>query len=168
MSTEKLMRLRPRPGFNSLAWLVWHMPRAEDIGSNIVIAGHPQVCDEGDWLQRMDVLRRDGCTGMTAQEGDEPNERINVDALLAYRTAVGRWSREIIRDLQPEVLDEVIDAALLQSARRGSVRPECRMGASTLGGEGESLHVVVDGTGPFPCYFGRMLRSPWATGLPTI
>jgi hypothetical protein len=44
-------------------------------------------------------------------------EQINVDALLAYRGAVGRRTREIIRNLQPEVLDEVIDAALVQRAR---------------------------------------------------
>lgn len=111
------MRLRPQPGFNSLAWLVWHMTRAEDVGMNVIIAERPQVLDQGDWLPRMNVLRRDVGTGMTAAEVDEFNERINVDELLDYRVAVGRRTREIIRELQFEVLGEVIDAALLQRAR---------------------------------------------------
>ncbi len=115
--TDEQMRLRPQSGFNSLAWLLWHMTRAEDVGMNVVIAERPQVLDEGAWLPHMNILRRDVGTGMTEPEVDELNERINLDALLAYRVAVGLRTREIIRDLQPEVLDEVIDAALVQRAR---------------------------------------------------
>lgn len=115
--TNEQMRLRPRSDLNSLAWLLWHMTRAEDVGVNVIIVGHPQVLDEGDWHQRMNILRRDVGTGMTALEVDEFNERINIDALLAYRAAVGIRSREIIRDLQLEALDEVIDGVLVQRAR---------------------------------------------------
>ncbi len=28
---EEQLRVRPHPSFNSLAWLFWHMTRAEDI-----------------------------------------------------------------------------------------------------------------------------------------
>jgi hypothetical protein len=114
---QEQMRLRPRSDLNSLAWLLWHMTRAEDLGINVIIAGRSQVLDESDWLSRMNILRRDIGTGMTSPEVDEFNERINIDALLAYRAAVGRRTRKVIRDLRPEVLDEVIDAALVQRAR---------------------------------------------------
>ena len=36
--TEEQLRARPLPGFNSLAWLFWHMTRGEDLGMNLVIA----------------------------------------------------------------------------------------------------------------------------------
>jgi hypothetical protein len=109
--------MRPRPGFNSLAWLLWHMTRGEDVGINLVIVERQQVLDEGDWPARLNILRRDGGTGMTAAEVDEFNEQISVDALLAYRVAVGHRTREIVRDLPPDILDRVIDAALVQRAR---------------------------------------------------
>jgi hypothetical protein len=111
---EEQMKLRPRPGFDSLAWLLWHMTHAEDVSINLVIAERPQVLDEGDWPARLNTLRRDAGTGMTAAEVDAFNERIDVDALLAYRGAVGHRTRDIVRDLPPDMLDEGIDAALVQ------------------------------------------------------
>jgi hypothetical protein len=65
----------------------------------------------------MNILRRDVGMGMTAPEVDALSKRIHVEALLAYRMAVGRRTREIIRDLPLEVLDEVIDSGLVQQAR---------------------------------------------------
>jgi hypothetical protein len=54
---------------------------------------------------------------MTQPEVDEFNERIDVAALLDYRAAVGRRTRELLVDLRPETLDEVIDADRVQRAR---------------------------------------------------
>jgi hypothetical protein len=115
--TSAQIRLRPRPGFNSLAWFFWHMTRAEDIGVNAVIAGRSQIFDQGDWAQQLKVQRRDVGTGMTKSEADLFNEQIDVPALLAYRTAVGRQTQEMIRRLDPQVLDEVIDETLIQRVR---------------------------------------------------
>jgi hypothetical protein len=79
------------------------------------------VFDEGDWASRLNVERRDLGTGMTDAEVDEFNERIDVAALLEYRVAVGRRTREVIGGLQPETLSQVIDAALVQTAREAGV-----------------------------------------------
>jgi hypothetical protein len=32
--TDEQMRLRPHPQVNSMAWLLWHMARSEDMGPN--------------------------------------------------------------------------------------------------------------------------------------
>ena len=114
---EAQMRLRPHPGFNSLAWLFWHMTRSEDIGVNSIIAERTQVLDHDGWLGRLGVARRDLGSGMTDDEVDRFNARIDVAALLAYRGAVGRQTHQIIRVLPPDVLDQVIDRDLLQRAR---------------------------------------------------
>jgi hypothetical protein len=115
--TESQMRLRPLPGSNSLAWLFWHMTRSEDIGANIILSQTPQIIDSGDWGERLGVSLRDGATGMTDLEVGDLTERINIEALLAYRAAVGRRTQFILRDLRPEVLDEVIDTDLIRQAR---------------------------------------------------
>lgn len=115
--TDEQMQQRPQPGLNSLAWLLWHMTRGEDVGINVIIKEQSQVLDEGGWIKRLNVSRRDLGSGMTDQEVDEFNARINVSELFAYRLAVGRQTQEIIRSLRPEVLDEVIDGDLVQRAR---------------------------------------------------
>ena len=115
--TEGHMRLRPHPGLNSLAWLFWHMTRAEDIGVNLVIAQCPQVIDEDGWATRLSVPLRDIATGMTDLEVDEFSQQVSIGALLAYRLAVGRQTQTIVRDLRPEVLDEKIESEHLQRVR---------------------------------------------------
>ena len=51
------LRRRPVKGSNSLAWLLWHMARIEDVAVNVVVANRRQVFDEG-WAERLKVPRR--------------------------------------------------------------------------------------------------------------
>jgi hypothetical protein len=118
---EAQLRLRPQPGFNSLAWLFWHMTRAEDIGINVFLADRPQVIDTGDWAARLRMARRDIGAGMSDDEVEVFTAQVDIAALLAYRAEVGRQTQAIIHDLRPEVLDEVIDANLLERARAAGV-----------------------------------------------
>ena len=65
--TDAQMRVRPREDLNSLAWLMWHIARAEDIVVNQVVGGGGQLFDEG-WTKRLNVPRRDFGIGMTGPE----------------------------------------------------------------------------------------------------
>src|SRR4051812_20221033 len=49
--TDDQMRVRPREDLNSIAWLMWHIARAEDIIVGGVMAGRDQVFDEGGWMK---------------------------------------------------------------------------------------------------------------------
>jgi hypothetical protein len=40
-------------GGNSLAWLLWHMARIEDVAVNVVLAAGGQVLAEEDWRGRL-------------------------------------------------------------------------------------------------------------------
>lgn len=112
--TPEQMRQRPQPTANSLAFVLWHVTRAEDVGMNAVIAQSSQVLDDGAWASELKVLRRDVGTGMTDAEIDSFNQTIQVPALFAYRADVGRRTQVILRELSPMTLDEVIDSALVQ------------------------------------------------------
>jgi hypothetical protein len=90
------MRTRPREDLNSLAWLMWHIARAEDIFANVILTGREQVMDEG-WLARLRTSRRDFGIGMTKPEVDELTARVDITALREYRDAVGRRTQEVIR-----------------------------------------------------------------------
>ena len=50
--SEAQVRGRPHPGVNTVAWLLWHTARVEDVGVNRFLADRPQVFDE-KWLDRL-------------------------------------------------------------------------------------------------------------------
>ena len=93
--SEAQMRVRPREDLNSLAWLMWHIARAEDVFLNPVLAGRAQVLDDA-WLKRLGVGRRDFGIGMASPEVTQLSDAINLDALREYRDAVGVRTREIV------------------------------------------------------------------------
>ena len=93
--TDEQMRVRPREAVNSLAWLMWHIARAEDIMVNPVVSGHDQVLD-GSWLSRLRVTRKDFGIGMSKAEVTELTGQIDLHALREHRDAVGRRTRDIV------------------------------------------------------------------------
>ena len=115
-ASEEQIRSRPRPGFNSMAWLLWHITRGEDAAANLVLSDGTQVLDDG-WHEKLGVERRDFGASMPDDEVDAFNEAINVPALLGYRDAVGRRTQELIRSLDTAVLDQPIDATILERLR---------------------------------------------------
>ena len=50
------VRGRPHPGVNTVAWLLWHTARVEDVGVNRFIADRPQALEDG-WLDRLGIPR---------------------------------------------------------------------------------------------------------------
>jgi uncharacterized damage-inducible protein DinB len=105
--TDAQMRLRPHPNMNSMAWLLWHIARSEDMGVNRLIAHRSDVLASEGWAQRLNLSRRDMGTGMTDEEVAEFSARVNTVALREYSAAVGRRTQEVVRSLRAEALDEV-------------------------------------------------------------
>ncbi len=99
--TDEQMRVRPREDLNSLAWLMWHIARAEDIFLNTVLAGRSQVFDDA-WMKRLGITRRDFGIGMTSPEVTELTRQIDLGALREYRDAVGRRTREVVGGFAPQ------------------------------------------------------------------
>jgi hypothetical protein len=111
--SDEQMRLRPN-GLNSIAWLVWHMARYEDI-LNLLLVGRPQVLDEEHWLPRLNLSVRDVGTGMGDDEVSDLSARLDLAALRDYYIAVGRRTVEVVRSLRPEALDERPDLERLRA-----------------------------------------------------
>jgi hypothetical protein len=103
MSDEQI-RLVPQEGFNSIAWLFWHVARCEDVAVNAVIAERDQVLDDGGWSRRLGIERRDIGTGMTSAEVSELSQSIDLEALFAYQDAVGHRTREVIDRIDDAIL----------------------------------------------------------------
>lgn len=113
--SDEQMRVRPREDLNSLAWLMWHIARAEDIFSNVVLSGRDQVCDD-KWLARLKTPRRDFGIGMTKPEVTELTTQLDIAALREYRDTVGRRTQEVIRGFGPADWQGELQAAPLEKA----------------------------------------------------
>jgi hypothetical protein len=113
--SDEQMRVRPREDLNSLAWLMWHIARAEDIFANVILSGRNQVVVDG-WLARLKISRRDFGIGMTKPEVAELTAGVDVGALRDYRDAVGRRTQETIRGFGPVDFQGELQAAALEKA----------------------------------------------------
>jgi uncharacterized damage-inducible protein DinB len=113
--SDEQMRVRPREDINSLAWLLWHIARAEDVFANVVLSGRDQVMDDA-WLARLKTERRDFGIGMAKPEVAELTARADIAALREYRDAVGHRSQEIVRGFEPSDWQGELSAVRLEKA----------------------------------------------------
>jgi len=113
--SDAQMRVRPREDLNSLAWLMWHIARAEDIIVNPVLTGRAQVWDDG-WPARLGITRSDFGMGMTSAEVTELTRSIDLAALAEYRDAVGRRTREVVGGFGDQDWEGQVPAAHLERA----------------------------------------------------
>jgi hypothetical protein len=106
--------LRASPaGLCSIVWHIWHMSRIEDVVVNTLLRGVPEMLDReaggNDWLGQLGVDVRLVGTGDTDEEVRAFSERVDVPALLAYRAAVGRSTRDWVGAVDVDTLDAVPD-----------------------------------------------------------
>ena len=112
--TEEQWRSCPH-GFNSIAWIFWHIARVEDGCLSILVAGEPQLLDD-DRTAKLKVDRRGDGQDMSKAEVRELSEAIDIGALRAYRNDVCGRTREHVRALWPDRWTEPITEA---DVRRG-------------------------------------------------
>ncbi len=105
--SEEQVRLTPSEGQNSVAWLLWHMTRCEDVVGGNILSDAGQLNDDG-WDVKMGIARRDIGTGMTSVEVRDLSQRIDIAALLEYRNAVGRRTHQLITDIDDQILEQPV------------------------------------------------------------
>jgi len=110
---DAILRARPH-GLHSIAWLLWHVSRCEDVGVNRIVVDRCQVLDEGGWTDRLQVARRDIGTEMTDAEVAALSTTIDLSALRAYWQAVTERTTEVVRALRPEDLDVPVSTEYLR------------------------------------------------------
>ncbi len=108
------LRALPAGVTNSIAWLIWHIARIEDVTMNLLVAGCSQVLSEPDWLERLHITRRDVGTSMGDAEVRAISDTIDISAMRAYRLAVGQRTREIVVALPAEEWWKPVDPASIR------------------------------------------------------
>lgn len=124
--TEAQIRWVPRPGQNSIAWLLWHITRIEDMTINLLTFEQPQVIN-AEWLAQLGLSRLDCGASMDENEVAELSASISVPALLAYRAAVGRKTRASLPALTAEQVKAAVpEATVAQLLAEGSISEKGR------------------------------------------
>lgn len=111
--TDEQIRTRLRPGTNSIAWLLWHTTRIEDMTINSLVLEQPQILN-AEWFRRLGLPLRDCGSSMDDGEVADFSAQVSVKTLKDYRAAVGRSTRAGVPRLHAAQLKEVVPTASVQ------------------------------------------------------
>jgi hypothetical protein len=103
------LRWAPKPGANSIGWLVWHLTRVQDHHLTGIIGGE-QIYVSGDWGPRFGLKSDPSDTGY----GHGPEQVAGVapesgEALTGYFGAVLTRTLGWVDTLTPADLDRIVD-----------------------------------------------------------
>ena len=114
---EVALRRIPPKEDHSIAWILWHLARIEDVTMNLLVAGSSQVLSMGNWPTRLGTLSRDTGNAMDKADIVLLSDSINITELLGYRIAVGCRTRQIVKNLQPDDFAQQVDPKRLEKVR---------------------------------------------------
>jgi hypothetical protein len=162
--TEEQLRLRPG-GANSLAWLLWHTARIEDVAVNVVLAGRSQVLDD-DWASRLGISRPDVGNGMADTEVGDLSARVDLAALRGYRGAVGQRTRDVMADLGAEDLAAPVSAGdVARAAEAGAFGERGRWLRTFWEGRPRAWLLSWTGAGHSYLHFGEAMALRGQAGM---
>jgi hypothetical protein len=126
--TDDQANYRPSPNANSIAWLVWHSARVQDI-QLAPIAGVEQAWLSDGWVDRfgLDLPRND--TGYGHQPEDVAKVQAPPDLLAGYYHAVHALTLEYVASVTDDDLTRIVDRSwdppVTASARLVSIVDDC-------------------------------------------
>ena len=125
-ASETTIRCLPPKFEHSIAWLIWHIARIEDMTMNVLMAGKPQIFFQDEWLQKLKITEKhSGNVVMDKADVIAFSKAIDIEALKTYRLSVGRATREAVKNLTPDAIMQKVSPARLQRLLDdGSVPPE--------------------------------------------
>jgi len=126
--TDDQANYRPSPGANSIAWLIWHSARVQDI-QLAPIAGVDQVWTRDGWVDRfgLDLPRND--TGYGHGPDEVAKVQASADLLAGYYHAVHKLTLEFVAGVTAEDLGRIVDPGwdppVTASSRLVSIIDDC-------------------------------------------
>lgn len=126
--TDDEANYRPNPNANSIAWLIWHSARVQDM-QVAPIAGVEQVWLSEGWVDRfgLDLPRDD--SGYGHQSEDVAKVQAPPDLLAGYYRAVHALTLGYVTSVPDEELARIVDRhwdpPVTASARLVSIVDDC-------------------------------------------
>jgi hypothetical protein len=106
-----LERRDERPdGSSSIAWLLWHLTRHQDVAVHAVVLGGDDVLHRGGWAARVGAAGFAPGTGLSEGDDRAAAAALDLEALDAYVDAVWDATAAWLASVSPADLDRVPDA----------------------------------------------------------
>ncbi|GJN99738.1 mycothiol transferase [Mycobacterium marinum] len=126
--TEQVANYRPTPAANSIAWLIWHSARVQDV-QVADIAGVEQAWTRDGWVDRFGLDLPRGDTGYGHGAQDVAKVRAPAELLAGYYHAVHALTLQYVAGVTAEELSRVVDThwdpPVTASVRLISVVDDC-------------------------------------------
>ena len=100
----------------TIAWVLWHTARIEDLTMGILTAGEDQIFND-TWRRNMNAPVTDTGNAMSDDEIMELSKSLRIEELLQYRSTVGTRTRQIVERLNPEDMTRKVSLKLLDKVR---------------------------------------------------
>jgi hypothetical protein len=126
--TDELSNYRPTPDANTIAWLIWHSARGQDL-QLADVAGVEQVWTRDGWVDRFGLDLPPGDMGYGHGPDEVGKVRARADLLSGYYHAVNKLTLEYIASVTSDELARVVDdnwdPPVTASARLVSIIDDC-------------------------------------------
>lgn len=100
--------IMPTKKDETIAWVLWHIARIEDLTTNILIAKEEQIFNQ-EWQSRLNVSISDTGNALDDDEIMILSKNINVDELIYYRNTVSKNTQKIIKNLTNADMKRIVD-----------------------------------------------------------
>ncbi len=126
--TDEQANYRPSPSANSIAWLLWHSARVQDV-QLAPIAGIEQVWTTKGWVDRLGLPLPREDTGYGHSPEDVAKVQASAELLAGYYHDVHKVTLEFVGRVTAEDLAQVVDRnwdpPVTASARLVSIIDDC-------------------------------------------
>lgn len=85
----------------TIAWVIWHIARIEDLTMSILVDGEDQLFND-EWKQKLNVHITDTGNALSDDQIINLSKSLVVQEVLHYRNEVGKRTRQIIKKLKPD------------------------------------------------------------------
>lgn len=85
---ESLFRLTPEEEEHSIAWILWHLSRIEDVTMNLLVAGGDQIFETGGWMHKTNSPIKHTGNGTGVVMAQVLSAALDIPALRVYRHAI--------------------------------------------------------------------------------
>ena len=112
--TETNGRIVPPKGEHSIAWILFHIARIEDITMNMLLAGTPQLYTRDKWAKKLKSTIHHSANKMDDDSVARLSSKLDISALREYRLSVGKRTREIVQQIKLEEFKQKVDPLRLE------------------------------------------------------
>ncbi|MDL2317969.1 DinB family protein [Eubacteriales bacterium OttesenSCG-928-A19] len=110
-------RMMPTAKDETIAWVLWHIARIEDMTMNILVADGVQLFDD-EWKKQLNAPISDTGNALSDDEIMDLSRQLNIEKLISYRNTVGARTRDIVKALSANDLKRKVSAKGLEAIKQ--------------------------------------------------